>query len=125
VSTDLLSHSIDLAHFLNGPIASVTGIGETFIKERPLPSAAGTHYDRGSPGDPTGRVTNEDWFGAIVRFENGSRLEFAADAERRADENRLVVKYSYRQPFGCFSGSLDGIQLAEGIGVMEHQDAVW
>ena len=60
-----------------------------------------------------------------VRFENGSRLEFAADAERRAEENRLVVKYSYRQPFGCFSGSLDGIQLAEGIGVMEHQDAVW
>ena len=60
-----------------------------------------------------------------VRFANGSRLEFAADAERRADESRLVVKYSYRQPFGRFSGSLDGIQLAEGIGVMEHQDAVW
>jgi predicted dehydrogenase len=72
VSTDLLSHSIDLAHFLNGPIASVTGIGETFITERPLPRAAGTHYDRGAPDDPTGRVTNEDWFGAIVRFENGS-----------------------------------------------------
>jgi predicted dehydrogenase len=72
VSTDLLSHSIDLAHFLNGPIASVTGVGETFIKERPLPRAAGTHYDRGAPGDPTGTVTNEDWFGAIVRFENGS-----------------------------------------------------
>lgn len=60
-----------------------------------------------------------------VEFANGSRLTFQADAERRADENRLVVRYSYRQPFGRFSGSLDGIQLAEGIGVMEHQDARW
>lgn len=60
-----------------------------------------------------------------VEFANGSRLTFEADAERRAEENRLVVKYSYRQPFGRFGGSLDGVQLAEGIGVMEHQDAHW
>ena len=60
-----------------------------------------------------------------VGFADGSRLGFEADAERKASENRLVVKYSYRQPFGRFSGSLDGIELAEGIGVMEHQDAVW
>ncbi|MEZ5155855.1 MAG: DUF2804 family protein [Solirubrobacterales bacterium] len=60
-----------------------------------------------------------------VDFGDGSRLAFAADAERRAEENRLVVKYSYRQPFGRFSGSLPGVELAEGIGVMEHQDALW
>lgn len=60
-----------------------------------------------------------------VEFANGSRLTFQADAERRADQNRLVVRYSYRQPFGRFSGSLDGVRLAEGIGVMEHQDAHW
>ena len=60
-----------------------------------------------------------------VEFPGGARLGFDADAERRAEENRVVVKYSYRQPFGRFSGSLDGIDLAEGIGVMEHQDALW
>jgi hypothetical protein len=60
-----------------------------------------------------------------IRFANGSRLGFEADAERSAEQNRLVVRYSYRQPFGRFAGSLDGIELAEGIGVMEHQDAVW
>lgn len=60
-----------------------------------------------------------------ISFEDGTRLGFAADAERQAEENRLVVKYSYRQPFGRFSGSLAGLELAEGIGVMEHQDAVW
>jgi hypothetical protein len=62
---------------------------------------------------------------AAVDFGGGSRLTFEADAERRAEENRLVVRYSYRQPFGRFSGSLPGVELAEGIGVMEHQDAVW
>ena len=71
-TTDILSHAVDLALMLNGPITRVVGIGETFIKERPLPSGAGTHYDRGSPGDPTGEVTNEDYFGALAVFANGS-----------------------------------------------------
>ena len=60
-----------------------------------------------------------------VGFSGGERLGFEADAERCSEENRVLVKYSYRQPFGRFSGSLDGIELAEGIGVMEHQDALW
>jgi len=60
-----------------------------------------------------------------VRFADGARLGFEADAERSAEQRRLTLRYSYRQPFGRFSGSLDGIELAEGIGVMEHQDAVW
>lgn len=60
-----------------------------------------------------------------VRFEGGSRLRFRAEAERARSESKLLVKYSYRQPFGSFSGSLDGLELAEGIGVMEHHDAVW
>ena len=43
------------------------GTGETFIKQRPLPTGGGTHYDRGEPGDPTGEVTNEDYIGDDVR----------------------------------------------------------
>jgi predicted dehydrogenase len=77
VSSDILSHSIDLAHLLVGPIARVVGTAETFIKQRPLPKAgSGTHYDRGEPGDPTGEVTNEDYFGALVVFANGARGTF-------------------------------------------------
>jgi predicted dehydrogenase len=72
VTSDLLSHSIDLAHFLVGPIAEVVGTGATFITERPLPVAGGTHYDRGDAGGPQGAVTNEDWFGAVVRFAGGA-----------------------------------------------------
>jgi predicted dehydrogenase len=72
VSTDILSHSVDLAHFLVGPIEKVSALTETFIKQRPLPTAGGTHYDRGKPGDPTGAVTNEDYAGMFCRFANGA-----------------------------------------------------
>ena len=77
-TTDIMSHAVDLALMLNGPITRVIGIGETFIKDRPLPCEAGTHYDRGSPGDPTGEVTNEDYFGALAVFANGSHGVFEA-----------------------------------------------
>lgn len=60
-----------------------------------------------------------------VIFGGGARLTFTKEAERAKNENKLLVRYSYRQPFGTFGGSLDGIELAQGIGVMEHQDAVW
>ncbi|MGH9133393.1 MAG: Gfo/Idh/MocA family protein [Ilumatobacteraceae bacterium] len=82
VSTDILSHSVDLAHFLigdaAGPITRVVGTGETFIRERPLPTGAGTHYDRGALGDPTGDVTNEDYIGMMCAFESGARGTFEA-----------------------------------------------
>ncbi|MEN9643903.1 MAG: hypothetical protein RL238_572 [Actinomycetota bacterium] len=78
VSTDILSHAVDLAHSLIGPIARLVGTGETFIRERPLPKGGGTHYDRGAPGDPTGTVTNEDYVGMMCVFENGARGTFEA-----------------------------------------------
>ncbi len=78
VSTDILSHSVDLAHSLIGPITRLVGTGETFIRERPLPKGGGTHYDRGAPGDATGAVTNEDYVGMMCVFENGARGTFEA-----------------------------------------------
>jgi hypothetical protein len=57
---------------------------------------------------------------------DGGRLEFSAECERSRDESRAFVKYSYRQPFGTFTGSLPGgIELERGLGVMEHHDAHW
>jgi len=76
VSSDILSHSIDLAHMLVGPIEKVVGTGHTFITERPLPKEGGTHYDMGSPDDPTGPVENEDYFGCMVKFANGAQGVF-------------------------------------------------
>jgi len=80
VLTDIMSHTVDMAHYLAGPIRRVVATKETFIKERPLPEpGSGTHYDRGSPDDPTGSVTNEDYAGALVEFESGVRGTLEVD----------------------------------------------
>ncbi len=60
-----------------------------------------------------------------VRFAEGTRLDFAGGAERSRDDNFLLIRSTYRHRFGAFSGSLDGIELAEGRGVMESHSALW
>jgi len=53
-------------------------------------------------------------------------LRFCGGATRERHENLLLVRSSYRQPFGTFSGELPGgVQLAEGYGVMEEHDVWW
>jgi predicted dehydrogenase len=78
--SDIMSHAIDMAQFMCGPIRRVVATKETFVRERPLPvPGSGTHYDRGKPGDPTGSVTNEDYVGALVEFASGVRGTLEAD----------------------------------------------
>ena len=61
-----------------------------------------------------------------VAFHDDSRLQFSGECERRRKENRLLLRYTYRQPFGSFSGTLPGgLELDHGLGVMEHHDAHW
>lgn len=90
VSSDILSHAVDLATMLVGPIAKVSGAMETFIKERPLPREGGTHYDRGRPDDPTGTVTNEDYAAAMVVFENGARGTFESSRSIIGPESQMA-----------------------------------
>lgn len=80
VLSDIMSHAIDMAQHLCGPILRVVAVKETFVRERPLPiPGRGTHYDRGKPSDPTGTVTNEDYVGALVEFRSGVRGTLEAD----------------------------------------------
>ena len=70
---DLISHVVDMAHFIVGDIDSVVSQQETFIPQRPVAAAGtGTHFTLGSDGKMEA-VTNEDYVGALVRFENGVR----------------------------------------------------
>jgi hypothetical protein len=63
--------------------------------------------------------------------EGGSRLCFEPEAERSRRENLLIVASDYRAPFGSFSGTLPGggghrpVELAAGLGVVEHHRARW
>jgi predicted dehydrogenase len=76
-TSDLMSHSVDLAQMLVGPITRVVGTIATFIGERPLPApGVGTHYGRGGEDDPRGAVTNEDYAGMLCEFANGARGTF-------------------------------------------------
>ena len=65
---DLGAHIIDLARFLVGEVASVCGMTETFIKERPLPE---------NP-EEKGEVDVDDVFIAMARFKNGAIGSFEA-----------------------------------------------
>jgi hypothetical protein len=61
-----------------------------------------------------------------VRCSDGSELRFSAESERARRENVLILASDYRAPFGSFSGALPGgIELAHGLGVVEHHRARW
>jgi hypothetical protein len=60
-----------------------------------------------------------------IEQRGGAILDFEPESAHARDENFLLVRSRYRHRFGRFSGSLDGIDLAEGLGVMEEHDALW
>ncbi len=67
VTGDLLAHCIDTAMWLNGPIEEVTGMTETFVKER-------HHNITGK----TEKVGIDDASLFLARFSNGSLANFEA-----------------------------------------------
>jgi predicted dehydrogenase len=112
VTTDLLSHSVDLAHMLLGPIARVVGTTETFIRERPLPGAGGTHYGRGRAEDPKGAVTNEDYAGMLCEFASGVRGTFEASRSMVGPESQMAFEvYGTRGALAWNLEKLNELQL--------------
>jgi predicted dehydrogenase len=112
VTTDLMSHSVDLAHMLIGPITRVVGMTETFIRERPLPGAGGTHYGRGAAGDPTGEVTNEDYAGMLCEFANGARGTFEASRSIVGPESQMAFDvYGTKGALGWNLEKLNELQV--------------
>ena len=79
---DLGSHLIDMALWLAGGIAEVSGQSETFVRERRLPGRASTES-----------VTVDDASSALVRFDSGARgvLEMARCAVRRPCDFTIEV----------------------------------
>ncbi len=63
--------------------------------------------------------------GAAIAFGDGSRLAFAGESEHTRDDDYLLLRSNYRHRFGTFSGALEGVELAAGLGVMEEHDALW
>lgn len=67
VTGDLLAHNVDTAMWLNGPIAEVTAMTETFVKSR--------HHALTGKQEP---VRIDDASAVLARFQNGSLATFEA-----------------------------------------------
>jgi predicted dehydrogenase len=88
---DIGSHSIDLAHYMVGPISEVTGLLNTFTKERWIPVK---DIGRDSvPTDEKGEVTVDDAVWALLRFESGAlgSMEATRMATGRMVANQFEV----------------------------------
>ena len=90
VSGDLSTHNIDTALWLNGPIASVSGMTEIFIKDRRRPD--------GSPA----RVEIDDVCTFLSRFENGSNGTFEATRYARGRKNKNSFEVNGEKGSVCF-----------------------
>lgn len=69
---DLMSHGVDLVHYLVGRINSVTAITDGFIAERPVPTKAGFGHSGWEVSDELGPVENEDYVSMLVRLDSGA-----------------------------------------------------
>jgi hypothetical protein len=60
-----------------------------------------------------------------IAVDGGRSLHFTAESEHTHDDNYLLIRSRYRHRFGSFGGALGGVELAQGLGVMEEHDARW
>lgn len=70
---DLMSHVLDMSHFIAGKITEVVADTHTFIGERPIPTRTESHVFGAEATDGSGPVTNDDYATALIRFANGGR----------------------------------------------------
>ena len=85
---DLNSHSVDLARFLVGEIASVAAMTATFVRERPLPGEGAATFSAGAGGKTEmGEVTVEDAAFMVASFANGALGSFDVSRFARGRRN--------------------------------------
>ena len=92
---DIGAHIIDVAQFVVGAsITGVTGLTETFIRQRPLPEASSGLAASGGAG--TGEVTVDDAALFLARFGSGAIGSFEATrfASGRKNAMRLEINGS-------------------------------
>jgi predicted dehydrogenase len=88
---DIGAHIIDLTQFVTGQrITGVSGLTETFIKERPLPEAASGLS--GAAGSATGEVTVDDAALFIARLDGGAIATYEATRFATGRKNGLRVE---------------------------------
>jgi predicted dehydrogenase len=88
---DIGAHIIDLAQFLTGEsLVGVSGLTETFVKERPLPSESTGLSAAGGSGH--GRVTVDDCALFLGRFGSGAVASFEATRFASGRKNAMRIE---------------------------------
>lgn len=117
VTSDLLSHSVDLAMFFLGPITRVVGTTDTVIRERPVPPPGASHYGRGLPEHPTGPVTNEDYVSMLCQFASGAQGVFESSRTMVGPESQMAFDvHGTKGAAGWSLERMNELQLNTGEG---------
>ncbi|WP_037733078.1 Gfo/Idh/MocA family protein [Streptomyces megasporus] len=89
---DIGSHAIDIAQYLAGePLAGVSALTETFVRERPLPEGTAVGLS-GTKGAGRGRVTVDDAALITGRLASGALASFEATRFATGRKNALRVE---------------------------------
>jgi predicted dehydrogenase len=107
VTGDLLAHSIDTAQWLIGPVASVSAMTETFIKERELQDEPGTRKP----------VKIDDACAFLVRFKNGAMGTFESTRYARGRKNHNTFEVNGETGSLCFD-----LEDAHRLQYFDHRD---
>jgi predicted dehydrogenase len=83
---DLGSHGVDLAWFLLGDLAAVIADTAIFVPERARPRAATSGHTRAAGGE-RGRVENDDFMSALLRFTSGARATLEVSRVAVGEQN--------------------------------------
>jgi predicted dehydrogenase len=95
---DINAHIIDLARYLVGEFAEVSGLMHTFIKERPLMDASGKGQGLGGKsGQKMGKVTVDDAALFIGRFQNGALANLEATRFALGRKNHIEIEINGSQ----------------------------
>ena len=90
---DLGTHAVDLARFIFGDVAEVTGAVSTIsIKERFLAAEATTGHGHAALSDKKAKVDNDDVMSALFRFRNGAQGFLTASRVAVGAGNRIQVE---------------------------------
>lgn len=90
---DLLTHLIDLTRYLVGEFGEVMAMQETFIRERPVVTAAvGSGLGPAQAGSEKGPVTVDDATTVLARMENGALATFEATRFATGRKNALRIE---------------------------------
>jgi predicted dehydrogenase len=108
VTGDLLAHCIDTALWLNGPLAEVTAMTETFVKQR--------------KHNLTGRIEEvriDDASACLGRFQNGSLATFEATRYARGHKALYTLEIN-----GEHSSAMWDLHDLHRIQFFDHRDEV-